>query len=914
MQPTETFPLGSQGPRNPGEPLAKGTTVGRYVVLERIGAGGMGVVYAAYDPELDRKVALKLLRPDRAGAAGEAALRLQREAQAIARLSDPHVVAVYDAGTLGDQVFVAMELMEGRTLRQWLAEEKRSWREIVDVFAAAGRGLAAAHTAGLVHRDFKPDNVLLGTDGRIKVADFGLARPVGDADPGGGEAALMESPGSRGLLAIPLTEWGVAMGTPAYMAPEQLRGERADARSDQFSFCVALWEALYGQKPFTGEGLREMLDAERRGAIVEPPAGTGVPARILPILRRGLAGSPEARYPGMAELLQELERDRSDVRRRWLAAAAVVLVTGAIFAGLGYFQARRERLCGGSEERLAGVWDAQVKGKTRAAFLATRSPLAAAAWRAVEERLDRWSRDWTAQHRQACEATRVRGEQSEDLLDRRMFCLDQRLRETGAVTALLAHADTRVMEKSLKALGELEPLGDCANRAALAEKVPPPREKAVRDRVKQLQARISEARTLQAAGRVPQALALALEVDRQAAGVPYKPLQANAALLVGDLLENAGKFQESEENVYRAIWAGEEGRDDLLKARAWKKLVYTVGYRESRYAEAHRLARHAEAALVRAGGEASWEAALADGEASIYQLEGRYDEALRGFERALEISRRLPGSAVYNTLNNMANVYYEKGDYARAFQSYRDALQEVEALKGALHPDSAALRFNIGDVLTKMGRFDEAEPYLQQALERREKLFGPEHPDVAESLQGLAELWEEQGKHEKARLDLERALDIYVRQRASATVPWAMAEGALADCLRAEGHYDQAMRHLHAGLDSLELRLGRDHPYVASLLVILGKIELDRGKPVEALAPLERATTLYAKEGEPSWRADARFGLARALWQSGRDRERALSLGRQARADYFAIGEPEKAQLREVDHWLARNGGRSPRG
>src|SRR4051812_10268762 len=265
MEPTETLPLGPQPPRQPGEPLPRGSAVGRYVVLERIGSGGMGVVYAAYDPELDRKVALKLLRPDRAGAAGEAALRLQRGAQAIARLSDPHVVAVYDAGTFGDQVFVAMELMEGRTLRQWLGEGKRGWREIVDVFVAAGRGLAAAHAAGLVHRDFKPDNVLLGTDGRVKVADFGLARPVGDADPGGGEAALMESPGSRGLLATPLTEWGVAMGTPAYMAPEQLRGERADARSDQFSFCVALWEALYGRKPFAGESFREMLDAERRG-------------------------------------------------------------------------------------------------------------------------------------------------------------------------------------------------------------------------------------------------------------------------------------------------------------------------------------------------------------------------------------------------------------------------------------------------------------------------------------------------------------------------------------------------------------------------------------------------------------------------------------------------------------------------
>src|SRR3954470_9604696 len=318
MEPTETLPLGPQPPRQPGEPLPRGSAVGRYVVLERIGSGGMGVVYAAYDPELDRKVALKLFRPDRAGAAGEAALRLPREGQVRARLSGPHVVAVYDAGTFGDQVFVAMELMEGRTLRQWLGEGKRGWREIVDVFVAAGRGLAAAHAAGLVHRDFKPDNVLLGTDGRVKVADFGLARPVGVVEKEGSQSS--PGSGSGGLLARPLTEGGQVMGGSAYMAPEQLRGGAADARSDQFSFCVALWEALYGQKPFAGTGLREMLDAERRGEVREPPEGSGVPPRLQPVLRRGLAASPEARYPGMAELLHNLKRDPSVIRRRWLAA------------------------------------------------------------------------------------------------------------------------------------------------------------------------------------------------------------------------------------------------------------------------------------------------------------------------------------------------------------------------------------------------------------------------------------------------------------------------------------------------------------------------------------------------------------------------------------------------------------------
>ncbi len=362
MEPTETLALGPRLPGRPGESLPRGSAVGRYVVLEFIGSGGMGMVYAAYDPELDRKVALKLLRPDRAGAEGEAALRLQREAQAIARLSDPHVVAVYDAGTFGDQVFVAMEFVEGRTLRQWLADGKRGWPEVLEVFVAAGHGLAAAHAAGLVHRDFKPDNVLLGTDGRVKVADFGLARPAGEV---GGEVLPSSSgSGSGGLLASPLTEWGAVMGTPAYMAPEQRRGAAADARSDQFSFCVALWEALYGQKPFAGQELRE------------PPEGSGVPARLGPVLRRGLSASPEERFPGMKDLLDDLQHDPAVFRRRWLVAAALILGTAALFSGLGYFQARRAQLCGGAGEKLAGVWDADRKAAGLASFLRSGSPIA----------------------------------------------------------------------------------------------------------------------------------------------------------------------------------------------------------------------------------------------------------------------------------------------------------------------------------------------------------------------------------------------------------------------------------------------------------------------------------------------------------------------------------------------------------
>ncbi|MFL6197021.1 MAG: serine/threonine-protein kinase, partial [Thermoanaerobaculia bacterium] len=410
-QSTETLfpgrPAGAPAPpaTDSAADFERGRAIGRYVILDRVGSGGMGVVYAAYDPELDRRIALKFLRLDRAARDPEAArLRLLREAQAIARLSHPNVVSVYDAGSFGAQVFVAMELVPGRTLRQWLQEAKPSWREVLDRFRLAGRGLAAAHAAGLVHRDFKPDNVLLGEDGRVRVADFGLARPAGTA-----ELPISES-GSGGVLDSPITDWGVHLGTPAYMAPEQLQGRQADARSDQFSFCVSLYEALYGERPFPGVAAGE--------AVREAPAGTRVPGWLRQILLRGLRTDPAARYPSMDALLRELERDPAATRRRWLAAAAVVLVTGALFSGLGYFQARRARLCGGGEEKLAGVWDAGRKQAVHAAFLAVGTPMADAAWRTVEPMLDRYTGSWIKMRRDACEATRVRGEQSEDLLDR----------------------------------------------------------------------------------------------------------------------------------------------------------------------------------------------------------------------------------------------------------------------------------------------------------------------------------------------------------------------------------------------------------------------------------------------------------------------------------------------------------------
>ena len=289
--------------------LASGTKLGRYVIVDILGVGGMGVVYAARDPELDRDIAIKVLRSELVRAQPDAAQRIAREAQAMARIAHPNVVNVFDVGTVEGQVFVAMERVHGKNLRAWFADGRHTVAEILEVFIAAGRGLIAAHDAGIVHRDFKPDNVLVGNDGRVRVTDFGLAFD-------------RASPGERSVGGSETTTRPIA-GTPAYMAPEQHAGGNADPRTDQFSFAVSLYEALYGVRPFAGKTRDELADAVIRGRVGAAPLGTRVPHSLRAILVRALSVTPGDRYPTLGELLKALGRDRGR-RPRQIAFATMI--------------------------------------------------------------------------------------------------------------------------------------------------------------------------------------------------------------------------------------------------------------------------------------------------------------------------------------------------------------------------------------------------------------------------------------------------------------------------------------------------------------------------------------------------------------------------------------------------------------
>jgi len=328
-----------------GATFPRGQRIDRYVIDKLCGAGGIGVVYVAHDPRLNRRVALKVLSPSVTSVGGHALLL--HEAQAMARLSHPNVVAVHDCGSFEQQVFLAMEFVEGKTLRQWLRDAPRTWAEILDLFEQAGQGLVAAHAAGLVHRDFKPDNVLVGKDGRVRVTDFGLASLAELAPP-----PLIGGEYFAGASVLLQTATGVLKGTPAYMAPEQFKNGILDARTDQFAFCVALFEAVYGMRPFTGDSIEELAHSITHGSIAVAALPESIPAHVRSVILRGLSTSPDDRFPTTSALLDALRNDGVvKARRRWLrpmlavAVLAIAIVTGGMIVS--------------SEPRVAGIAQTQ---------------------------------------------------------------------------------------------------------------------------------------------------------------------------------------------------------------------------------------------------------------------------------------------------------------------------------------------------------------------------------------------------------------------------------------------------------------------------------------------------------------------------------------------------------------------------
>lgn len=725
------------GPRlySPSPRKTKPLVLSRYILIGQLGLGGTSMVYKAYDPELDRKVALKLLQPRKSG--GERGRkRLHREAQAMARLTHPNVVTVHDVSMyeeldlglevafMGETleippsgVFIVMELVEGGDLRRWLNRRSRPWRVVLGVMIAAGRGLAAAHEVGIVHRDFKPGNVLIGDDGRVMVSDFGLARtatPSGTPSPDGPHPQPSWDDASTGDI----TREGAVLGTPPYMSPEQHAGDGSDPRSDQFGFGVTLYEALFGARPFSGS-MSEMLRAKQAGRLRPLPARTDVPARVVAVIERALRPDPKDRFSSMAELLEVLERaGRPRVSPQLLAGVAIVAVGVTVPVALW---SRAEDLCAAGTTHIERVWGPKEQLAVRATFERSPAPYARVAAQRVQTELDGWTQGWLVAYRDACEATHVRREQSQEALDLRVSCLGRQLRELEAMAELMADGDARVVENAVVSVQSLPDVRTCDDVAALSSRIEPPATAEARTRVEASYGRLAEARALELGGRYEEAVALAGEVINEAQALGYSPLQAAANHRIAAAQGLMGDFRGAEEHLVTAVVAAERSRDEQTAADAWIDLVWVVGVEELRAHEALRWIRFAEAALDRLGDDPLRRAALEHNRGGVlYRLE-RYDEALASYQRAYDVQHELLGEQ---------------------------------------HPLVAQTLNHIGNVLIMQGRYAEARIKCEQALAIRRDTLGARHPRVAAPLNNLAELLGREGKHAPALAHAERALEI----------------------------------------------------------------------------------------------------------------------------------------------------------
>ncbi|MBL8949319.1 MAG: serine/threonine protein kinase [Myxococcaceae bacterium] len=859
----------------PAEALGPDSRFGRYLIIERLGAGAMGEVFSAFDPKLDRKVALKLLRVDvgSSDSGSNGRERLEREARAMAQVAHPNVAAVHDVGVYDGQVYVAMELIDGLTLREWCREPGRTEAQILDAYEQAGRGLAAAHRAGLIHRDFKPANVLVGHDGRVRVLDFGLARVA----PSG------ERPSGR-LVATDLTVVGSVIGTPAYMPPEQLDGEQVDARADQYSFCVSLYEGLVGRRPFVADSLESIRVAIEAGLPAQRPRQ--IPERVYAALRRGTSVDRDARFPSMEVLLEALSNEPRLRRRRRLVVGALALSTALAAGGLVSREVA-SRHCASAAPRLEGAWDEATRARVGKALGAT----------SVLARLDTYAEGWVEASQLVCEAHRSRGEIPTAKYVLQTACLERRLGDLRALTRVLAGADASLSKGAAIAVSGLRPVSTCSN--ASAEYAEAEQERA------DVEAKLSEARALGRLGQAERAERLASEVrdDRLAS----HRAQAEALLVLGMVEHTRTRFDEAERALNAAAAKGLAAGSFEVAAKAWSLLVDLYGRRLDQPARAREKADLALGALTRLGDDPEIASYYFDAVGRFQLGQSEYPAAVESFTKALANAERAWGPNHPEVANALDDLGWANSWVANTTAA-REQLERALHIKAAVYaPDSVQNAETLGRlsaVVNDLGDLKEAIALQERALAIRRAAV--ESPDfaVTTSLINLSELYLQAGRLDDALAVLDESLTILGRILKGdhlRTVTNLHARGAV---LVALGRLDEARTAYAAALAMSERVRGAAHVLCADPLEGLAMVALAQQRPAEAVPLAERALAL--REGSPTGPAAAakvRFLLARALWESGKDRERADELLASARGALEKAGPAGERLLLELSRW-----------
>jgi eukaryotic-like serine/threonine-protein kinase len=898
---------GTPAPRDGRASLLDISINDRYLIETLLGRGGMGSVYLALDRTLDRQVALKLHR------AGSGSERLHREAMAMAKLAHPNVVTVFEIATVDDRLYVAMEYVRGTTLREWLATGRRSWRQIIAMLLETGSGLAAAHAAGLIHRDFKPENVLVGDDRRPRVGDFGLARvdstPSGERRslPSGDDTSDDDSDAGRSIgmtpLDTPMTETGALLGTPAYMAPEQLAGDSVDARCDQFAFCVVAWECLYGKRPFVGRTLVELQQAIEAHQLPRHPR-SDVPARVRRVLERGLSLAPADRFSDMPSLLAALRTASAPRTRRrlaWAIAGAALLGGAGIAAASLVGERRHEAACAADVAEMHDVFDPLTRVQARVAFVATGTPGAGAAFTRTEKVLLRYA---DALGRQASVVCRGLVEPPA-VTAARKACLAERKQELASFVTMLRAPDRAIVNRATNAAWSLFDASPCNDpqtllaRAATSSRTPP-----------EVAAQLRELKALDDLGRYDEGIARAEPILAAARARGDKHAELSALLALGNLYADVENVEQTLATFDQAIALAETLGRDLDAAAGHAALANHHGVVTNDYAAAHRSIGLARAKLERLGSEnPAVRGELLMIEAQVFADENRLGDAEKSMRAAAETIESAYGpehpklGAALGTLSQILR-YQRKVDESLA--AAERALATLSAAYGSDHPYVAGAEMTVGQNLADLGRHGEARERYRRADAIFARVFGDVHPYRAAIAANIGSVDLHEKDFAAAEASFRRAHAMIVQLKGDGHMDALAARGDIARAMAMGGRVAEALAEQERVVAGYQA-LGRDgEPRLVGGLLDLVHYQLDGGNPQLAMATAERALGLAEKRGEdanPGEIAEAKFLLSRALWAVGHDRGRARRLAAQART---ATASLSPALATELETWLTQ--------
>ena len=831
---------------------------GHYRLLDHIGEGAMGSVYSAYDEHLERKIAIKLIRASRLDSA-DLRERTLREARALARLSHPNVVHVYEVGEIQGQLFVAMEFLGGPSLGAWLdVEGRRGWPETLRIFCQAGDGLAAAHAQGIIHRDFKPHNAMFGSDGWVRVLDFGLARF--DAPEQSGDAATrLDDPN------LDLTISGVVMGTPAYMAPEQITMRQVSAQSDQFSFCVALFEALYGYRPFGGENIGALFEDLTAGRVAARPRDTDVPRWLHAVLLRGLSVDPQARWPSMHELLAALRRDPRVRRRRVATGLLLLAFTSALGFAVAWPDEPAPDVCAGAGEEATEIW-----GETRAAEVRTlvherHGTRADELLAIVEPQLDRYATAWSEMRAEACRA-HADGQQSSNIFDLRTACLDRRLASLDALVEMLAGASAEQLDGIALAASGLPMLERCADTASLLAELAPPEQAQTRARVQTHREALARALVHEDAGQLQLGLELVAAVLADTEALEYQPLLAEAWLRKG-CLEMGADVVEAERSLSQALWTAVAIDHAAVAAEASSKRGYLHGPVLGKHQRALDDLPMLAALNKRVEDDVGLYTEYLNNVGTIHLTADDWPEARRWFEQArdIRVARAHPMDwRGLSTLLNLGAVALWSGRYLDADQIIRDVARESQTVIPSTH--DLHIRFAIArsEALEGAGRPRAAIAEIRRCLDN---VAGPESPPHLR-----AYLLEALGRIERDTGDLAKSRD-YLNAALALTPVDTLAAWILTSELMLIAALENDASEVETYHQQLAKPLEDQPPAIrARLMGSYGRALHQLGTPREAVATLEKAQSLVIDStgvSEQSMSASLSYSLGRAYRKLG---------------------------------------------